>query len=60
MQFLIIHEADPRFTEKMPWTDNATFETNETVNRHNCVYQCDKNSHRVTEEEFNVPGAGIL
>jgi hypothetical protein len=28
----IIHEAGPRFTEKMPWTDEATFETNGIVN----------------------------
>ena len=31
-QFLIIHEADLRFTEKMPWTDEATFETNKIAN----------------------------
>jgi len=37
-RFLIIHEADARFTEKMPWTDEATFDTNGIVHRDNCVY----------------------
>jgi hypothetical protein len=38
VRFLSIHEADPRFTEKMPWTDEATFETNGIINRQKYVY----------------------
>jgi len=44
----------------MSWTDDATFNTNGIVNRHNCVCQSDKTSHRVSAEDFNVQGAGIL
>jgi hypothetical protein len=30
--FVIIHEADPRFTEKILWTNEVTFKTNGRVN----------------------------
>jgi hypothetical protein len=30
--FLIMHKADPGFTKKILWTDEATFNTNGGVN----------------------------
>jgi hypothetical protein len=46
--------------ENMSWTDNATFDINALVNRHDCVCQSDKTPNRVSAEEFNISGAGIL
>jgi uncharacterized protein YegL len=43
--FIIIHDADPRYTKKDLWTYEATFETNGRVNKNKCIYWSDKNLH---------------
>lgn len=48
-------EEDPTLLDRILWTDEATFQTNGRVNRHNCVYWSDTNPHVIIEQELNVP-----
>ncbi len=46
---------DPSLLNRILWTDEAVFQTNGRVNRHNCVYWSDVNPHLIIEQELNVP-----
>ncbi|CAF1264566.1 unnamed protein product [Rotaria sordida] len=46
---------DPIILDRILWTDEAIFQTNGRVNRHNCVYWSDTNPHFIIEQELNVP-----
>lgn len=48
-------EKDQNLLDRILLTDEATFQTNGRVNRHNCVYWSDTNPHLVIERELNVP-----
>jgi len=48
-------EEDPTLLYRILWTDEATFQTNVRVNRHNYVYRSDLNPHFIIEQELNVP-----
>ena len=47
-------EDDSIRLDRILRTDEATFQTNGRVNRHNCVYWSDTNPHFI-EQELNVP-----
>jgi len=47
-------EEDPTLLDRILWTDEAIFQTNGRVNRHNCVYWSDTNPHFVIEQELNT------
>jgi transposase len=53
--FLNSVEEDPNLPDQILWTDEAIFQTNGRVNRHNCVYWSDTNPHIIIEQELNVP-----
>ena len=46
---------DSTLLDRILWTDEAIFQTNGRVNRHNCVYWSDTNPHFIIEQELNVP-----
>ncbi|CAF4766205.1 unnamed protein product, partial [Rotaria sp. Silwood2] len=46
---------DPIILDRILWTDEAIFQTNGRVNRHNYVYWSDTNPHFIIEQELNVP-----
>ena len=48
-------QDDPTLLDRILWTDEATFQTNGRVNKHNCVYWSDTNPHFIIEQELNVP-----
>jgi hypothetical protein len=48
-------EEAPTLLDRILWTDEAIFQTNGRVNRHNCVYWSDINPHVIIEQELNVP-----
>jgi transposase len=48
-------EEDLTLLDRILWTDEATFQTNGRVNRHNCVYWSDTNPHLVIEQELHAP-----
>ena len=48
-------EEEPTLLDRILWTDEAIFQTNGRVNRHNCVYWSDINPHVIIEQELNVP-----
>lgn len=48
-------EEEPTLLYRILWTDEAIFQINGRVNRHNCVYWSDINSHVIIEQELNVP-----
>ncbi|CAF5022496.1 unnamed protein product [Rotaria sp. Silwood1] len=50
-------QEDPTLLYRILWTDEATFQRNGRVNRHNCVYWSDTNPHFIIEQELNVPQA---
>jgi hypothetical protein len=41
--------------DRILWTDEAIFQVNGRINRHNCVYWSDTNVHLIIEQELNVP-----
>lgn len=54
-QYFIRAEAD----QNLLWTNEACFNLNGRVNRHNCVYWSDVNPHLVIQEELNVSGGMV-
>ncbi|CAF3907141.1 unnamed protein product [Rotaria sp. Silwood2] len=46
---------DPTLLDRILWTDEASFQTNGHVNKHNCIYWSDTNPHFIIEQELNVP-----
>ncbi|CAF3664629.1 unnamed protein product [Rotaria sordida] len=48
-------QDDQTLLDQILWTDEATFRTNDRVNRHNCVYWSDTNLYFIIEQELNVP-----
>ncbi|CAF1374950.1 unnamed protein product [Rotaria sordida] len=48
-------QEDPTLLDRILWTDEAIFQVNGRVNRHNCVYWSDTNLHLIIEQELNVP-----
>ncbi|CAF4941144.1 unnamed protein product [Rotaria sp. Silwood1] len=50
-------QEDPTLLDRILWTDEATFQINGCVNRHNCVYWSDTNPHFIIEQKLNVPQA---
>ncbi len=48
-------EEEPTLLDRILWTDEAIFQINGRVNRHNCVYWSDINPHVIIEQELNVP-----
>ena len=50
-----LNEDDPDLLVRIFWTDEAIFQTNGRVNRHNCVYWSDTNPYLIIEQELNVP-----
>ena len=50
---------DPSLLDRILWTDEAIFQTNGRVNRHNCVYWSDTNPHLIIERELNVPRVAV-
>ena len=48
----------PTRLDRILWTDEAIFQMNGRVNRHNCVYWSDTNPHFIIEQELNVRGEG--
>ena len=50
---------DPSLLDQIFWTDEAIFQTNDRVNRHNCVYWSDTNPPLVIEPELNVPRVAV-
>ena len=47
------------FPDHIIWSDEACFELNGHVDRHNCVYWEGENPHRAIETEVNVPGVTV-
>ncbi len=45
---------DPSLLNRILWTGEAVFQTNDRVNRHNCVDCSDANPHRIIKQELNV------
>ncbi|CAF3465187.1 unnamed protein product [Rotaria socialis] len=45
---------DPTLLDRILWTEEASFQTNGRVNKHNCVYWSDTNPHFIIEQELNV------
>ena len=41
--------------DRILWTDEAVFQTNGRVNRHNCVHWSNGNPHLIIEEELHMP-----
>ncbi|CAF1503241.1 unnamed protein product [Adineta ricciae] len=52
-------EEDLTVLDQILWTDEAIFQINGRVNRHNCVYWSDSNPHLIIEEELNVPRVAV-
>ena len=52
MKDLNLKPYKPRLLQAL---NEATFQTNDRVNRHNCVYWSDSNPHFILEHELNVP-----
>ncbi|CAF3819615.1 unnamed protein product [Rotaria sp. Silwood1] len=50
-------QEDPTLLDRILWTDEATFQINGRVNRHNSVYWSDTNPHFIIEQELNVSQA---
>ena len=48
-------DQDSSLLDRILWTDEAVFQTNGRVNRHNCVYWSNTNPHLIIEEELHVP-----
>ncbi|CAF3819549.1 unnamed protein product [Rotaria sp. Silwood1] len=48
-------QEDPTLLGRILWMDEATFQINGRVNRHNCVYWSETNPHFIIEQELNVP-----
>jgi len=48
-------QEDPTLLDRILWTDEAIFQINGRVNRHNCVYWADTNPHLIIEQEIHVP-----
>ena len=48
-------QEDPTLLDRILWTDEAIFQINGRVNRHNCVYWSDTNPHLIIEQELHVP-----
>lgn len=46
---------DPTLLDRILWTDEAIFQLNDRINRHNCVYWSDTNPHLVIEQELHAP-----
>lgn len=51
---LIRHEAVPKFLSSIMWSNAATFKMNGLVDRWNCVYWKDGNSHKIMTQELNL------
>lgn len=47
------------FLDKMWWSNEATFELNGHINRHNCVYWTSSNPHVIVEKDVNLPGVTV-
>jgi hypothetical protein len=47
------------FLSKIVWPDEATFNLNDTVNYHNCVYWAPENSHIRVDKAANLPGLTV-
>lgn len=41
------------------WTDEAKFNLNGQLNRHNCVYYSEENPHKIFEKSVNSPGVMV-
>jgi hypothetical protein len=48
-------QEDLILLDRILWTDEAMFQVNGRINRHNCVYWSDTNLHLIIEQELNVP-----
>ena len=46
---------DDQFMRNIIWTDEATFNLNGILNRHNCVYYDTTNPHRTIEKQMKSP-----
>lgn len=58
-EFLVRLAADPNLTNRILWTDEASFKMNGMVNRHNSVYWADTNPHDIVTQELNAPGVNV-
>ena len=52
-------DDDPQFYRTILWTDEATFELNGTIDRHNCVYWATENPNVTVSQELNLPGVCV-
>ena len=50
---------DSSFSNRIVWTDEATFKWNGHVHRHNCVYYAFENPHIIITQEVNAPGLTV-
>jgi len=57
--FLSYYDDSPDIVDQILWTDEASFKLNGHVNRHNCVYWCHENPHKIIEQEVNLPGITV-
>jgi transposase len=48
-------QEDSTLLDRILWTDEACFQINDRVTRHNCVYWTDTNPHLIIEQEMHVP-----
>ena len=50
---------DAEFPEKIVWSDEAIFQLNGSINRHNCTYWALENPHFTMEHKLNLPGITV-
>jgi hypothetical protein len=51
---------DDTFPEKIVWSDNASFNFNGHVSRHNTVYWASENPHAEIQKDVNTPGTASV
>ena len=54
----MVNEAE-EFVTKIVWSDEAQFNLNGTVNRHNCVYWAPENLHVHVDKAVSLPGVHV-
>ena len=50
---------DNQFSNKIVWSDEASFKLNGSINRHNCTYWAVDNPHVTVEHHLNLPGITV-
>jgi transposase len=50
---------DAEFSNKIVWSDEASFKLNGSINRHNCSYWASENPHVTEEHHVNLPGVTV-